>query len=502
MWETLLRYDLRYSEYTSDASHGNAGELVLQLLTEMVRNRCTEEPPSRRRSSSSLRGPVAGLMRGASRQPSAAAAPMVDRSSFVRGEQGRIWNLPVFDDTTSSIRSGAPFELVSSVVQFAGLSAASGVAAAAGADMKSSLSVPGGERQRLVVFCLRFLDEARNDDVRSTFLPFMGTCLAALIGGDNGVITIGIPASTFDLDNLTSFATTEDTEPLRHFDDHAYSYVASGDDESNESMLQKRCLSSIHDGLWADAMNPNDHDVRATSDAGLARRILEGRGARLSAPGGGDDATFDRERLRRHTRESQNRRSSSSSSSRESTSTSLLSDGFSQKALAALGKIAMEKIEECLEAALSKNRADIENSIQDDDSDNDAMDDASISNAATIAIHAESRALSLPYVTSCLSLTLSVLLSQSSSAEDVAAEIERTSSKLFFPALDEVSAAFLSLSGGEVHVEPPLLLRTVANLRGIFRVLTHVAAIGEGSPACAAIPKLFVSRTRTLFARC
>jgi len=41
VWNTLLRYDLRYSAYTSACYQNNAGELVIQLLTQIVRYQCT-----------------------------------------------------------------------------------------------------------------------------------------------------------------------------------------------------------------------------------------------------------------------------------------------------------------------------------------------------------------------------------------------------------------------------------------------------------------------------
>ena len=42
VWKTLFRYDLRYSSYTSGALSNNVGELIVQLLTQILRYQCAE----------------------------------------------------------------------------------------------------------------------------------------------------------------------------------------------------------------------------------------------------------------------------------------------------------------------------------------------------------------------------------------------------------------------------------------------------------------------------
>jgi hypothetical protein len=92
VWKTLFQPDLRYAEYTGIASENSIGEMVLILLTEMIRRGCTDN--------------VGGKQ----------------KMQFVYDNQHNIWHLPLFKDKIDSTPvSRSPFELISSIIQFVGL---------------------------------------------------------------------------------------------------------------------------------------------------------------------------------------------------------------------------------------------------------------------------------------------------------------------------------------------------------------------------------------------
>jgi hypothetical protein len=97
VWTTLFRSDLRYQAYTDGAAPDSLGELVLVLLTEMIHWNCTD--------------PIMSLVSSPSNRP----------HSFVHDHQSQVWALPAFADYRS-IKTTSAFELISSMLQKAGLS--------------------------------------------------------------------------------------------------------------------------------------------------------------------------------------------------------------------------------------------------------------------------------------------------------------------------------------------------------------------------------------------
>ena len=62
---------------------------------------------------------------------------------------------------------------------------------------------------------MRFIEHSLTKDkdqsmVQRSFLPFAATCLVSLVS-DGGIVE---GASTFELSNLTTYSTTEETEPV------------------------------------------------------------------------------------------------------------------------------------------------------------------------------------------------------------------------------------------------------------------------------------------------
>lgn len=100
IWYTLFRKDLRYVSYANGSMEENStGEIVLVLLTEIVRKRCTETLLLEN-------GSTGGK-----------------QASFVQENQPEIWNLEVFKPSvTGSIVSNAPYELVLALIRHSGLS--------------------------------------------------------------------------------------------------------------------------------------------------------------------------------------------------------------------------------------------------------------------------------------------------------------------------------------------------------------------------------------------
>jgi hypothetical protein len=73
VWHTVFNSDLRYASYTRCAQSDSIGELVLVLLSEMVRRRCTES--------------MIDSARGISLTQTSASA-------FLPTNQGQVWRLP------------------------------------------------------------------------------------------------------------------------------------------------------------------------------------------------------------------------------------------------------------------------------------------------------------------------------------------------------------------------------------------------------------------------
>jgi hypothetical protein len=176
VWKTLLRFDVRYSSYTSGAYVNNAGELVLQLLTQIIRHQCTYHREK-------------------------------DSTNFIRSQTADILKLPAFDKP-SSIISGACFELIAALVNFT----------EASIDSSTSMGLPdisialNRDRKWFVSFCLKFMESclmgsSSESIIQRSYLPYAATCLACLLSDGNIVEN----ASMFELDSLTRFSVTEDT---------------------------------------------------------------------------------------------------------------------------------------------------------------------------------------------------------------------------------------------------------------------------------------------------
>jgi hypothetical protein len=247
VWKTLFRFDVRYSSYTSGAYASNAGELVLQLLTQIIRHQCTDQR--------------------------AEIQPMSSfHSSFIQAQTADILKLPVFDKP-SSILSGTCFELVTALAQFT--------------EVPNDSSMPMGlpdisivlnrDRKWLISFCLKFMEsslmESASDSmVQRSCLPFAATCLACLLSDGNIVEN----ASTFELDSLTRFSVTEDT-----------CSVCVVRRPELDPLGCKFTVNDMHHMLWKGTLAPFFHP----NDCGI---LMQGRGAVLNEL---SDSVREREKL-------------------------------------------------------------------------------------------------------------------------------------------------------------------------------------------------------------
>lgn len=319
VWKVLFRYDLRYASYTQGAYDSNAGELVLQLLTQMIRYKCADRMTMFSCIPSNLSG-------------NESAAPL---SQFVYAEQEHLHKLPIFDDTATSL-SSAPFELITAIIQHIGFSGVVG----------SNTSAVGTESSRdlsyFVSFCLRLLESAMIDapesHIQRSFLPFVSMCLASLLS-NGGIAT---STSTYELDGLTRFGITEDVEPIfyRHDPDEV--------DIESTSLFHR-----LLDDLWAESIG---YDRVKEMDAGFSRRIYQGRGALLSKF---LDASYERDKMQIY------RKCNGVSNIESSLPASTLQ----------LGHTTLQKMKSVFDAKIFQVKYDGENSSDDENEDTATIGD-------------------------------------------------------------------------------------------------------------------------------
>jgi hypothetical protein len=138
VWKTLFFFDLMYSSYTSGAFGNNVGELVVQLLTQIIRYQCTDRE---------------GLF--ACRPPQ--NLDTGTNNHLLRKEQGQLWKLPVFEDVYS-LHSCAPFELITNAIRLIGFYDACDATAPLSAVYSIHMGTSSvKDRSYFVTYCLQFV---------------------------------------------------------------------------------------------------------------------------------------------------------------------------------------------------------------------------------------------------------------------------------------------------------------------------------------------------------
>ena len=188
VWDTLFRQDLRFLTYTGNVMNGSHGELVLMLLTEIIKWSLTtlrDESEYKRRN-----------------------------NSFIQKRQEKVWKMPLFK-SAKRIHCSAAFDFITILLNEVGLfEGGDDVFNESEFDavlkyIPTEKSYEGGKRRyRVVLFCLTFMFSAikRDDgDILKRVLPFVTECVAAVTG--NGKTTNCI--SSFSICTNRHFQVTE-----------------------------------------------------------------------------------------------------------------------------------------------------------------------------------------------------------------------------------------------------------------------------------------------------
>jgi len=188
VWNTLFRTDLRYASYTRNATSDTLGELVLVLLTEIVKRRCTDPPLTRGLAQTSI-------------------------GEFVHANQEKVWSLDAFSNA-ASVHVQAVFDVINAILHCVGLSEGErDLIDGTGPTIRPESwdGIPTSTRRyRLVALCLRYL-EASTDaaDNNRELTEAAAACLLALVTGK-----LASWLSTFDKAASIGFC---DHDALRQF---------------------------------------------------------------------------------------------------------------------------------------------------------------------------------------------------------------------------------------------------------------------------------------------
>lgn len=173
VWHTVFNSNLRYASYTRCAQSDSIGELVLVLLSEMVRQKCTEPMMERAGGISLTQSPA---------------------NAFLPTNQGQVWSLDAFLNV-DDIHVQAVFDLMSAMLHSAGLSEegrdaidgsglqyAMGVSSAA---PPAKLVARATRRYRLVALCLYYIENHLSSPLppQRAVTGAACACLLSLISG-------------------------------------------------------------------------------------------------------------------------------------------------------------------------------------------------------------------------------------------------------------------------------------------------------------------------------
>lgn len=411
VWKTLLRYDLRYSSYTAGAYTNNCGELVLQLLTQVIRYQCMNKQEEGQTLAS-------------------------DGSHFIQ-----TLKLPIFAKPTS-ILTGACFELVTALMQYTEIPVNTQIPMSL-SDI-SNVSDETRDSRWLVSFCLNFIENSLGDNigaiVQRSFLPFAATCLASLLS-DGGIVGI---ASTYELDSLTRFSVTEDTDyaVIKRPDLDVLSYDAA--------------INTVHDILWRKILVPYIHP--SDCSLRLEQRIMHGRGALLNQF---SDANQEREKL---------------SASRHIN----IDSSPSVHKHHILGDMAFDKIKTLFDEI---HFGILYGSDNEDESEGENATSKQRKNTSDT-----------PRITGCLSLLISIVLSSRVTIKDISECIIDIAPETIVRVFDHLTEVLDTLV-----LQPADVLSVINHVDGIVRVLAHLEAT---SIVTSKILSLINDQLKAIFATC
>jgi len=177
VWSNLLSQDRRYILFTRDTKVNSAGDLVLYLLQNMVRNYCT---------STANHSPMEG----------SEGLFWPEPCRFMHFNQHQLWSLPVFEDPTT-LKSAAVFELIITFQTVIGISDEgqdkingrfSNYSSCFGTDLDRIKRSQAERNFRLVCYCLRFIEESiihNCEHIHKYYLATASFCLSSLLNGSS-----------------------------------------------------------------------------------------------------------------------------------------------------------------------------------------------------------------------------------------------------------------------------------------------------------------------------
>ncbi len=237
VWDTIFRQDLGYISYTSTASTSSLGEVILMLLTEIVKWSLT----------------------------SFKRELQLNNNKFLEQQQSKVWNLPMFK-LAEKIQTSAPFELLSVMLNFVGV--AEGQNDAFRVITNDNIEFGNfnvkDRRRRIIYFCVDFIKKAVQRDKGSLLrrvTPFIGSCLAYLTGNHQMLISI----TSYTMNSLRIFRATESR--------HCF----------NENNYVQQQNPSAFNILWRDVFQPFAFQFDTENNPSIWDK-MDGRDLRLCPP--------------------------------------------------------------------------------------------------------------------------------------------------------------------------------------------------------------------------
>lgn len=237
VWDTIFRQDLRYISYTSTASTSSLGEVILMLLTEIVKWSLT----------------------------SFKRELQLKNNKFLETQQSKVWNLPMFA-SAEKIQTSAPFELLSVMLNFLGVAEGQNDAfkVITNDNIEFGNVNEKDRRSRIICFCVDFIKKAVQRDKGSLLrrvTPYIGSCLACLTGNNQMLTSI----TSYTMNSLRIFRATDSR--------HCF-------DENNYEQQQNASAFNI---LWRDVFQPFAFQFDTENNPSIWDK-MDGRDLRLCPP--------------------------------------------------------------------------------------------------------------------------------------------------------------------------------------------------------------------------
>ena len=223
VWQTLLRSNLSFSNLTKSTKPGSHGDLVLRLLTQIIRFSCVD--------------------------PETRLSGTLVRDSFLVKHQSDLWSLPVFE--RFDIHAPSAFMLIFAVLCGCGLSDRAGDNIArsisGNEEWLSRIQRCGvGRRSKLLCYCLHFLEQSAEQWKDEQMISIVIACTAVLVNGCSS-----------DTSSTSVFFGTADSDlPKAGFlpGDTVFTHIFQNCGRLGSEELSDRSSSSVFSCLWAPSL--------------------------------------------------------------------------------------------------------------------------------------------------------------------------------------------------------------------------------------------------------